>query len=481
MAGPGGGRAHRDRDGAVPHDEHRRGAGPQRRPRRRRGLRLRPVLPRRRPADLRLLRPARPQGHLHAHRRRPRRLGRARQHPGRRVGAGAPRVRADRADAAVPLLGRRRALARPDGPARRPRARGLVPGLAGAALRGRRDPARDGAVPGLPAAALRPADALRHVLRPGVRPRLQRRGDGERRPGHLRRRVLRPAEPFDARGAPAPRPGHRPRAGAHVVRQPGDDAVVGRPLAQRGLRGVHGGAHHRPRHRLRRRVGGLRARPQGVGLPRRLAPDHPPDRRAGARQPRGPAQLRRHLLRQGRLRAAPALRVPRRGHLLRRECAATWTGTRGATPRSPTCSTALEEESGRDLDGWARSWLRESGTTTLRMRDGVLVQDGDRPHRVLVGRYDGPAPAAGRAGAGGAAGPGRADPARRPGAAQRRRPDLRQGAARRAVAGDGAHVPAHPRRPARPRAGLGLAVGQRPRRRAATGRPGGRGPGQRRG
>ena len=52
--------------------------------------------------------------------------------------------------------------------------------------------------------------------------------------------------------------------------------------------------------------------------------------------------------------------------------------------------TALEEESGRDLDGWARSWLRESGTTTLRMRDGVLVQDGDRPHRVLVGRYDGP-------------------------------------------------------------------------------------------
>ncbi len=51
--------------------------------------------------------------------------------------------------------------------------------------------------------------------------------------------------------------------------------------------------------------------------------------------------------------------------------------------------TALEEESGRDLDGWARSWLRESGTTTLRMRDGVLVQDGDRPHRVLVGRYDG--------------------------------------------------------------------------------------------
>ena len=51
--------------------------------------------------------------------------------------------------------------------------------------------------------------------------------------------------------------------------------------------------------------------------------------------------------------------------------------------------TALEEESGRDLDSWARSWLRESGTTTVRMRDGVLVQDGDRPHRLLVGRYDG--------------------------------------------------------------------------------------------
>ncbi|MGI8899848.1 MAG: aminopeptidase N [Nocardioides sp.] len=51
--------------------------------------------------------------------------------------------------------------------------------------------------------------------------------------------------------------------------------------------------------------------------------------------------------------------------------------------------TALEEESGRDLADWADSWLRESGTSTLRLRDGSLVQDGDRPHRVGIGRYDG--------------------------------------------------------------------------------------------
>ncbi len=51
----------------------------------------------------------------------------------------------------------------------------------GAALRGRRDPRRHPAVPGLPAAALRPADAVRDDLRPGVRPGLQRRRDGERR------------------------------------------------------------------------------------------------------------------------------------------------------------------------------------------------------------------------------------------------------------------------------------------------------------
>ncbi|MEO5854057.1 MAG: aminopeptidase N [Nocardioides sp.] len=57
--------------------------------------------------------------------------------------------------------------------------------------------------------------------------------------------------------------------------------------------------------------------------------------------------------------------------------------------RLPDLLGALEEESGRDLGAWAQSWLREAGTSTVRLRDGVLVEDGDRPHRLGVGRYDG--------------------------------------------------------------------------------------------
>ena len=50
---------------------------------------------------------------------------------------------------------------------------------------------------------------------------------------------------------------------------------------------------------------------------------------------------------------------------------------------------ALERASGRDLQEWARVWLRTSGTSTLRVRDGVLHQEGAvlRPHRVAVGAY----------------------------------------------------------------------------------------------
>ena len=108
-------------------------------------------------------------------RRRPRELGGARQHDGHQLGGRAARVRADRADAAVPLLPGRRPVARRDRPPRGPRPRRLVPRLARAVLRGRRDPRRHPAVPGLPAAALRPADAVRADLRPGLRPGLQRR------------------------------------------------------------------------------------------------------------------------------------------------------------------------------------------------------------------------------------------------------------------------------------------------------------------
>ena len=50
---------------------------------------------------------------------------------------------------------------------------------------------------------------------------------------------------------------------------------------------------------------------------------------------------------------------------------------------------ALEAESGRDLQGWARAWLRTAGVGLLRVVDGVLEQSAPlRPHRVGVGAYD---------------------------------------------------------------------------------------------
>ncbi|HEY6796451.1 MAG TPA: aminopeptidase N [Kineosporiaceae bacterium] len=64
----------------------------------------------------------------------------------------------------------------------------------------------------------------------------------------------------------------------------------------------------------------------------------------------------------------------------------------------------LEATSGRDLDAWAKVWLREAGVTTLRPRvevdenglitDVTIVQEAPqehpvlRPHRLAVGAYD---------------------------------------------------------------------------------------------
>ena len=51
--------------------------------------------------------------------------------------------------------------------------------------------------------------------------------------------------------------------------------------------------------------------------------------------------------------------------------------------------TALTEVSGRDLSAWSQSWLRTTGTSTIRVLDGAVLQDGDRPHHLAVGLYDG--------------------------------------------------------------------------------------------
>ena len=93
--------------------------------------------------------------------------------------------------------------------------------------------------------------ALRGAVRAGaLRPRLRaepRRRDGELGVRHLRRLGAAPRH-ADLRRAPRDRRGGAPRDGAHVVRRPGHDAVVGRPVAQRGLRLVGGVLGGRGRH-----------------------------------------------------------------------------------------------------------------------------------------------------------------------------------------------------------------------------------------
>ena len=129
---------------------------------------------------------------------------------------------------------------------------------------------------------------------------------------------------------------------------------------------------------------------------------------------------------------------------------------------------ALEEESGRDLAAWSslvaarRPGRRRSGCATVCWR-ATTTGRTSWASGATPGRPAAPGRAARRRGARLAA----ADRACRPGAAQRRRPHLRQGAARRALAGDRADLAAHPGRPGRQVAGLGVAVGRRPRRRAA--------------
>ena len=171
-----------------------------------------------------------------------------------------------------------------------------------------------------------------------------------------------------------------------------------------------------------------------------------------------------------------------------------FTGVRAYVERHAFANTTfddllaeLERASGRDLHAWSRAWLQTSGVSTLRtVLDGqgaAIRQESDvlRPHRVGVGAYDRTGDALvlrerldveidRRAGA------GARRPAARPAAAQRRRPDVRQGALRRQVARDRPRRRAPPDRPARPGPVLGGAVGRLPRRRAAGGGVRPRGP-----
>ena len=145
--------------------------------------------------------------------------------------------------------------------------------------------------------------------------RLRRRRDGEPRPGDVPRGAAprRSGDGHAGRGA-RDRERGRARDRPHVVRRPRDHAVVERPLAQGGVRDLHGAGLHR-RHEARlARVGRVRARPHRSARDRR-AREHAADRVPGALAARRRGHVRRPHLREGRGGPADARAVPRRGRV----------------------------------------------------------------------------------------------------------------------------------------------------------------------
>ncbi len=195
-----------------------------------------------------------------------------------------------------------------------------------------------------------------------------------------------------------------PRDGAHVVRRPRDHAVVGRPVAQRVVRGVGRAPRVGQRDVVRRGLDGLHQPPQELGLPPGPAALLAPDRGRQPRPGRRRGQLRRHHLRQGRLPRSSSWSPGSARTSSSPVCGPTSRGTPSATRGSPTCSSALEETSGRELGSWAEEWLQTIGVNTLssdfevdahgRFTSFTVVQSAHpdtptlRRHRIGVGLYD---------------------------------------------------------------------------------------------
>ncbi len=290
-----------------------------RRPQRQARLRLVDLRARHGTLRLRLLRPARPQGTPRLRGRRARELdGHQQLRP--RHGRG-PRRRRPALDVRrhAPALDvrhrrERRAVPRAALRARRLRPRPLLPAVAqavhGARRRGAVRPHRPR--PGVLRRAVRSA-VPPGPLRPGLRAQHGRR-DGELGLGHVDRQRPLPQH-ADLRPARRTRADPAARDGPHVVRRPRHDALVGRPLAQRGVRLVGVQLGRRQLHRVHRRVGDLPGRQQDGRLPPGHVTGHPPDPRRRARRRAGDGQLRRDHLYQGCERAEAAHGLRRRGRL----------------------------------------------------------------------------------------------------------------------------------------------------------------------
>ena len=241
-------------------------------------------------------------------------------------------------------------------------------------------------------------------VRPALRAGVQQRGHGERRLRDAARR-LPAAQPAGHVVLRAARQHDPARDGAHVVRRPRDHEVVGRPLAQRVLRGVGLPPRVGRGDEVRRGVDRASPTPARTGPtartscpPRTRSPPTTttsrPSRSAstGSPTPRAPRRSSSSSPGSARRSSSPA-------------CAPTSSGTPSATPSSPTCCSALEETSGRDLQSWAEEWLQTSGVNTLSAEFEVdderllhVLRRARRPpppsfptlrrHRIGVGLYD---------------------------------------------------------------------------------------------
>ena len=230
---------------------------------------------------------------------------------------------------------------------------------------------------------LRPALPVRQA-RPDRGARLRVRRDGERGRGHLprdaaaRRREDRLAGREEAR-----RRGHRARARAHVVRRPRHHGLVGRPVAERGVRHLDGlqgrrRLEARVEHVARLRVAaraGLRARRDG---------EHAPDLRRGERAERGDRELRRDHLREGRVGGAHAGELARARRVPRRRAALHPPPPRGERARGRSVARARGEREAagragrarRGSSGRASRWSRRGGSTAAAQ--ALLVAGQER-------------------------------------------------------------------------------------------------------
>ena len=200
--------------------------------------------------------------------------------------------------------------------------------------------------------------------------------DGERRLRDLHRGLRLPL-PGHRRRLSSRRGQHDPaRAGPHVVRQPRDDALVERPVAQRVVRRVGLAPRHGRGHALHRRVDRPSAHQRKTWAYRQdqlpsthpIAADDPRPEDVevnfdGITYAKGASVLKQLVAWVGRSRSSPG-------------CAPTSPSTPGATPTSTTCSSSWRRPPGATCD-----LVRGSGCETAgRQHAAPGVEVDDRRH-----------------------------------------------------------------------------------------------------